>query len=89
MKNFIALALSFIAIGAVSYWGLTVLVTTQGVDLSFHGKIAMGLGIVFTMLVGFGLMALLFYSNKGGHDEAVYHLTHTDQTTAPDNQGEQ
>lgn len=75
MKNILAFALSAVALIAVSYWGLTVLVATQGVTLSFHGKIAMGIGIVFTMAVGFGLMALLFHSNRGGHDEAVYHLT--------------
>lgn len=82
MKNILAFLLSALAIGTVSYWGLTVLVATQGVELSFHGKIAMALGIFFTMLVGFGLMALLFYSNKRGHDEIVYHLTddHNDAT---------
>jgi CHASE3 domain sensor protein len=89
VKNFLALVISFIAIGAVSYWGLTVLIATQGVDLSFHGKIAMGLGIAFTMLVGFGLMSLLFYSNRAGHDETVYHLTDSEEaildTTKPKN----
>lgn len=75
MKNIVAIILSAIAIGAVSFWGLTVLVETQGVELSIHGKIAMALGVLFTMAVGFGLMALLFHSNRGGHDEIVYHLT--------------
>lgn len=75
MKNALILAASFVIIGIVLYWGVSVLVTLQGVTLGFHGKLAMALGVVFTMAVGFGLMALLFYSNKNGHDEVVYHLT--------------
>ncbi len=84
MKNTIILIISATAIGAVSYWALTVLVATQGVELSIHGKIAMALGVFFTMFVGFGLMALVFYSNKRGHDEAVYHLTDDDSAGTPD-----
>lgn len=83
MKNIVALILSAAALIAVSYWGLTVLVATQGVELSLHGKIAMGLGIVFTMAVGFGLMALLFYSNRGGHDDTVYNAS-TNEPNVPD-----
>jgi hypothetical protein len=29
----------------------------------------MGLGIVFTILVGGGLMALVFYSNRNNYDQ--------------------
>lgn len=75
MKILIGIILSVITIGAVAYWGASVLAATNGFELSIHGKIAMALGVVFTFAVGAGLMALLFYSNKGGHDEAVYHLT--------------
>jgi hypothetical protein len=85
MKNVLALIFSALALIAVSYWGLTVLVATQGVELSLHGKIAMGLGIVFTMAVGFGLMALLFYSNRGGHDENVYNASKTDSNNIDHN----
>jgi hypothetical protein len=33
------------------------------------GYVAMTLGIVFSLLVGCGLMALLFYSSRHGYDE--------------------
>jgi hypothetical protein len=32
----------------------------------------MWLGIVFSLVVGCGLMALVFYSSRHGYDEAVY-----------------
>jgi hypothetical protein len=33
------------------------------------GYIAMTLGIVFSVVIGCGLMALLFYSSRHGYDE--------------------
>jgi len=33
------------------------------------GYVAMVLGIVFSLLIGCGLMALLFYSSRHGYDE--------------------
>ena len=42
--------------------------------ISFHGWIALGLGIGLTLLVGMGLMALVFYSNRSGHDERAHGL---------------
>jgi hypothetical protein len=33
------------------------------------GYVAMGFGIVLSLLVGCGLMALVFYSSRHGYDE--------------------
>ena len=43
---------------------------TTGVEMSGHGYAAMSLGII-TLLVGCGLMALMFYSSRCGYDERV------------------
>jgi predicted transporter len=50
----------------VSAWNRT---TTQ---ISIHGWIALTLGVVLSIILGAGLMALMFYSNRSGHDEAVH-----------------
>lgn len=42
----------------------------QGISL--HGFIALGLGILGSLIVGGGLMALVFFSSRSGHDEAVH-----------------
>ena len=34
-----------------------------------HGYIAMALGTFFALLIGIGLMALVFYSSRAGYDE--------------------
>jgi hypothetical protein len=41
----------------------------SGPSLPASGYVAMALGVVFSLLVGCGLMALLFYSNRHGYDE--------------------
>jgi hypothetical protein len=43
----------------------------EGPPLPVEGHIAMWLGIVFSLVVGCGLMALVFYSSRHGYDEAA------------------
>ncbi len=42
--------------------------TSEDVTMSIHGWIALGLGTFFSLLIGCGLMALMFYSSRSGHD---------------------
>jgi hypothetical protein len=49
-----------------AYQGLT---AGEGVQISVHGYIAMALGIFFSLVVGVGLMTLVFYSSRAGYDE--------------------
>ena len=39
------------------------------VDISLHGMIALALGCLFSLLLGGGLMFLVFYSSRHGHDD--------------------
>lgn len=41
------------------------------VDIGFHGYMALGLGIGLTILLGVGLMSLVFYSSRRGYDDAA------------------
>ena len=43
-------------------------------DISTHGYIAMAIGVVFSLLIGGGLMALVFYSARHGHDDVDHEL---------------
>lgn len=51
---------------AMSAWN-----ATADVEMSMHGWIALGLGTFFSLLIGCGLMALMFYSSRHGYDEAA------------------
>ena len=68
----IALYLSLFGILGLSIWWVIYAWTSQyGADapMSIHGYIAMVLGIVGSLIVGCGLMGLLFYSSRRGYDE--------------------
>jgi hypothetical protein len=43
--------------------------TISGPSVPASGYAAMALGVGFSLVVGCGLMALLFYSNRHGYDE--------------------
>jgi hypothetical protein len=64
MKFLLALTIATVVIA------LTLLFAYNGA-ISVHFYIAVALGISFTMLLGGGLMGLVFLSNGSGHDEAV------------------
>jgi hypothetical protein len=51
--------------GFIAYRGLTV----DSVDVPAQGYIAMTVGVVFSLIVGVGLMVLVFYSSRKGYDE--------------------
>jgi hypothetical protein len=44
-------------------WNLT------DVAMPLTGYVAMGLGILFSLVLGVGLMGLMFYSHRHGYDE--------------------
>ena len=66
-------ALLFASLGgilALSVWGSVVIWTSvENVELSGHGIFAMILGLFFSLALGAGLMALVFYSSRAGFDD--------------------
>ncbi len=61
-------------------------VSAGDVPMPAWGWLMMGLGIFFTLLVGFGLMALVFYSSRAGFDEPVGLAPDPDPTEAAEQQ---
>ena len=55
-------ALSAILIMTI-VWAITVWTSSNDVPMSKHGWIALGLGTVFSLVIGCGLMALMFFSS--------------------------
>ncbi len=55
---------------AASVWfAYYVWASDTGPPMPASGYVAMGLGVLFSLVVGIGLMALVFYSNRHGYDE--------------------
>jgi hypothetical protein len=42
--------------------------SSSDVVMDKHGWIALGLGTFFSLLIGCGLMALMFFSSRSGHE---------------------
>jgi hypothetical protein len=51
-----------------------ILVSRSDPTLHIHMMVATGAGIFLTVLVGTGLMTLVFISNSSGHDDAAAHF---------------
>jgi hypothetical protein len=49
---------------AVSGWS-----SAAGTDVPAAGYLALAFGVIVSMVVGVGLMALVFYSSRAGYDE--------------------
>jgi hypothetical protein len=65
-----ALAAALLGILAISVWYASRAWTSvAGPPLPIQGYVTMILGVVFSVALGSGLMALVFYSNRYGYDE--------------------
>ena len=62
----IALLLLLVATGVLGYIGWNLGGTTT---VSASGYVALTFGVIFSLVVGFGLMALIFYSSRQGYDD--------------------
>lgn len=71
-----------VGIGVVMAAGAIVYLALNG-DLHLHMVIATLGGVFFSVVLGCGLMAAAFFSDKSGHDQDV-----TDATTRSDDAGD-
>jgi hypothetical protein len=69
----IAIFASLLALLAASLWfGYAAWTSEDGPPMPVALYIPIGLGIFFSLVVGCGLMALVFYSNRHGYDDAAH-----------------
>ena len=62
------------AVGVVMAAGAIAYLAATG-ELYFHLVVATILGVFFSVLLGCGLFALSFFSDKSGHDQSVRDAT--------------
>jgi zinc transporter ZupT len=67
----ILLAVSLGALLVLSLWGIGPQFAKHAANISLHGWIALTLGVVLSLGLGGGLMALSFYSSRRGYDDRV------------------
>jgi formate hydrogenlyase subunit 3/multisubunit Na+/H+ antiporter MnhD subunit len=82
-----ALIAALFGILAAAVWlAVRTWMSAQGAPIPPVGYAAMAVGVVFSLLVGFALMALVFYSSRYGYDERAAQEFHTgDEDDSPGN----
>jgi hypothetical protein len=73
-------------LAAAIWFGYEGLVISPDVQVSEQGYIAMALGIFFSLIVGVGLMTLVFYSSRAGYDERAHRFDERDGSSGPPEQ---
>ena len=73
-----ALVAALFGILAAAVWlAVRTWISAQGAPIPPVGYVAMAIGVIFSLLVGFALMALVFYSSRYGYDERASQEFHT------------
>jgi formate hydrogenlyase subunit 3/multisubunit Na+/H+ antiporter MnhD subunit len=73
-----ALIAALFGILAAAVWlAVRTWVSAEGAPIPPVGYAAMAVGVVFSLLVGFALMALVFYSSRYGYDERAAQEFHS------------
>lgn len=75
-RDFKRMMLVIFAVGVIMVCAVLWWMSTQG-DLSLHMVIATIVGVFVSVMLGTGLMALAFFSDKSGHDDDVTDATRT------------
>lgn len=71
MAKILLIAVLFGLLGASLWFAASSWTVLEGPPLPAVGYVAMALGVLFSLIVGGGLMALMFYSSRRGYDEGV------------------
>jgi hypothetical protein len=69
MRNFIIIAPLFALLAVALWFAGSAWLHLEGDPTPSYGWVAIGGGVLFSLLVGGGLMALVFYSNRHGYDD--------------------
>ena len=74
IRRYLSTAIIILVLLGLLGWAFWIMVTAWthiDAQMSVHGWAALILGVVFSCVLGFGLMGLMFFSSRRGYDEAV------------------
>jgi hypothetical protein len=82
MRSLGILAL-FAMLAASLYFAFGLGIDLEAPDMPVELYVAMALGVLFSVLIGAGLMALVFYSSRHGYDDRASGTDHLRQAEPP------
>ena len=68
--HWLIIAVLLCLLGATAWYVVKVWTETSGMPT--YGYLALGLGAVVALGLGFGLIALMFYSHREGYDDSAH-----------------
>jgi hypothetical protein len=71
MRNLAIIIPLFVILAASVWWAVALWTSVEGPPMPAGGYVAMWLGIGFSLVIGCGLMMLVFYSSRRGYDEGA------------------
>jgi uncharacterized membrane protein len=74
----------FVILAASVWWAVALWTSVEGPPMPASGYIAMWLGIIFSLVIGCGLMALMFFSSRRGYDDEADGRAQRARTSAED-----
>jgi hypothetical protein len=69
MRTLVLIIALFAILAASVWWAISLWMSVEGPPMPTGGYVAMWLGIAFSLVIGCGLMVLMFYSSRHGYDE--------------------
>jgi hypothetical protein len=69
MRTFLLIAALLALLGAALWFAVDTWNSIEGPPMPTFGWVALAGGVVLSLIVGCGLMALVFYSHRHGYDE--------------------
>lgn len=67
--RFLAVAALLALLAASLYYAFGLWTAVEAPDMPAAIYVALVMGVLFSVVIGGGLMALMFYSSRSGHDE--------------------
>jgi hypothetical protein len=77
MGKAVLIAMMLAVLGGAIWFGISTWISLEGEAIPTTGYVAMGLGVFFSLIVGGGLMALVFYSSRHGYDDEASRDQHS------------
>jgi hypothetical protein len=65
----LAVATLLALLAAAIYYAVGIWTSVEAPDMPFAIYVALALGVLFSVVIGAGLMALMFYSSRQGYDD--------------------
>jgi hypothetical protein len=72
LGTFALVAALFAILAAAGWLVARTWALADGPPMPAFGYVAMALGVIFSLVIGCGLMALLFYSSRHGYDDNTF-----------------